>query len=308
MNIQQLEYVIALDDYRHFVTAAESCHVTQPTLTMQLKKLEEELDVLLFDRSKKPLKPTPEGVLFIARARRILKDIHDLYGALNGEKSSLKGKFRLGIIPTLAPHLLPLFLPQFADEFPDTLLTIEEMESELIIKALHENRIDMAIMATPTGERDLHETVLFNEAFVFYGPTDHPLLHKGLLSPEWLDANHILLLSEGHCFRSQALNICKIKVSQPAFNFFYESGSIETIKALVKKGVGYTLVPELAISEVDKAHVMRFKQPEPVREVSLVYHNSFNRPTLIDSIKKAVRDNLPAHITKPREFVKVKWR
>ncbi|GAO31127.1 hydrogen peroxide-inducible genes activator [Geofilum rubicundum] len=308
MNIQQLEYVIALDDFRHFVSAAENCHVTQPTLTMQLKKLEEELDVLLFDRSKKPLKPTPEGVLFIAKARRILKDINDLHGALNGEKNSLKGQFRLGIIPTIAPHLLPLFLPLFAEKFADTRLVIEEMESELIIKALHENRLDLAIMATPAGERDLQETVLFNESFVFYGPAEHPLLDKGLLSPDGLDANHLLLLSEGHCFRSQALNICKTKVSHPVFNFQYESGSIETIKGLVKKGIGYTLIPELAISEGDKAHVRRFEQPEPVREVSIVCHKSFNRPVLIDSIKTAVRNSLPAHITRPREFVKIKWR
>jgi LysR family transcriptional regulator, hydrogen peroxide-inducible genes activator len=308
MNIQQLEYVIALDDHRHFVSAAENCHVTQPTLTMQLKKLEEELDVLLFDRSKKPLKPTPEGELFIARARRILKDINDLHGALNGEKNSMKGQFRLGIIPTIAPHLLPLFLPLFAEKFSDTQLVIEEMESELVIKALHEDRLDLAIMATPAGERDLHETVLFNESFVFYGPADHALLSKGPLLPEWLDANHILLLSEGHCFRRQALNICKTKGSHPVFNFHYESGSIETIKGLVKKGIGYTLIPELAISEADKENVMRFQQPEPVREVSIVTHKSFNRPVLINSIKKAVHDGLPEHITKPREFVKIKWR
>jgi len=308
MNIQQLEYVIALDDYRHFVTAADNCHVTQPTLTMQLKKLEEELGVVLFDRSKKPLKPTGEGEIFISGARRIIREINDLQGALNGEKNSIKGQFRLGIIPTLAPHLLPLFLPQFASDFPDTLLTIEEMESENIIKALHENRLDIAIMATPTEEKDLRESVLFNEAFVFYGPLGHPFIGEGLLSTEVLDANHILLLSEGHCFRSQALNICNIKVNKSAFNFYYESGSIETIKALVNRGVGYTLVPELAIYEGDKDNIMRFKNPEPVREVSIVYHKSFNRPYLIESIKGVVRDNLPEYINKPREVVRVKWR
>lgn len=122
MNIQQLEYVIALDEYRHFVTAANHCNVTQPTLTMQLRKLEEELDIQLFDRSKKPLKPTPEGEIFIKKSRKILKDIKDLYGILDGEKNSVEGVFRLAIIPTLAPYLLPLFLPKFAAEYRNTQL------------------------------------------------------------------------------------------------------------------------------------------------------------------------------------------
>jgi len=308
MNIQQLEYVVALDEHRHFVSAAESCFVTQPTLTMQLRKLEEELGVQLFDRSRKPLKPTAEGELFIVRARRILREINELHGALNGEKNTLEGEYRLGIIPTLAPHLLPLFLPAFASRFPNTQLRIEEMESEGIIKALQEDRLDLAIMATPSGERDLEEVVLFHEAFVFYGPEGHPLLKEEELSSDLLDVAQVLLLSEGHCFRSQALNLCKSQLSHPAFNFHYESGSIDTLKALVRKGVGYTLVPELALGAADAPHIKRFAQPQPVREVSLVCHRSFNRSLLLEAIKNLVREHLPAHITRPREIVKIKWR
>lgn len=308
MNIQQLEYVVALDEHRHFVAAAESCFVTQPTLTMQLRKLEEELGVQLFDRSRKPLKPTAEGELFVVRARRILREINELHGALNGEKNTLEGEYRLGIIPTLAPHLLPLFLPAFVGRFPNTQLRIEEMESEGIIKALQEDRLDLAIMATPAGERDLDEVVLFNEAFVFYGPEGHPLLNEKELSSDLLDVAQVLLLSEGHCFRSQALNLCKSQLSHPAFNFHYESGSIDTLKALVRKGVGYTLVPELAVGAADAPYVKRFAQPQPVREVSLVCHRSFNRSLLLEAIKDLVREHLPAHITRPREIVKIKWR
>ena len=308
MNIQQLEYVIALDEYRHFVTAANHCNVTQPTLTMQLRKLEEELDIQLFDRSKKPLKPTPEGEIFIKKSRRILKDIKDLYGILDGEKNSVEGVFRLAVIPTLAPYLLPLFLPKFAAEYPDTQLNIEELESELIIKALNEGRLDMAIMATPTGEKDLDETLLFSEAFLFYGPLSHPLLLKATITASDLDAGQLLLLSEGHCFRNQALKLCGNQTDDSPFNFKYESGSIEALKGLVQRNIGYTLVPELSVGEPDIQYVKRFADPQPSREVSLVYHNSFNRPVLVESVKHAIRESLPAHISKPKEFVRIKWR
>lgn len=308
MNIQQLEYVVALDDHRHFVTAAEHCHVTQPTLTMQLKKLEDELGVLLFDRTKKPLKPTPEGELFIAKARSILRDISDLKEGVDDEKNSIKGTFRLGIIPTLAPHLLPLFLARFVVDNPETILHIEEMESEMIIKALREDRLDVAIMATPVEERDLKETLLFHESFLFYAPREHPLLNKKEINSNELDASHLLLLAEGHCFRSQALQICNPTGLVNGFNFFYESGSIETLKNLVKKGVGYTLVPELAVGGEDEDYIRRFVKPEPAREVGLVTHTTFNRTLLIDRLKSSIRETLPSYIDKPKEIVRVKWR
>lgn len=308
MNIQQLEYVVALDEHRHFVTAAEHCHVTQPTLTMQLKKLEEELGLLLFDRSKKPLVPTAEGEQFIAKARQILRDIADLKEGVTEEKNSISGEFRLGIIPTLAPHLLPLFLSKFVADNPETILHIEEMESEMIIKALREDRLDVAIMATPVEERDLKETLLFHEPFLFYAPKEHYLLNYKEVNARDLDASNLLLLAEGHCFRSQALNICNSKKGSNQFNFFYESGSIETLKNLVKKGVGYTLVPELAVGANDDEHIRRFIAPEPAREVGLVTHATFNRTLLIDRLKMAIRETLPAYIDKPKEIVRVKWR
>ncbi|HKL72082.1 MAG TPA: LysR substrate-binding domain-containing protein [Marinilabiliaceae bacterium] len=308
MNIQQLEYVVALDDHRHFVTAAEHCHVTQPTLTMQLKKLEDELGVLLFDRTKKPLRPTSEGEFFVAKARKILRDISSLKEGVDEEKNSIKGEFRLGIIPTLAPHLLPLFLARFVVENPDTILHIDEMESEMIIKALREDRLDVAIMATPVEERDLKETLLFHESFLFYAPKDHLLLNKKVINSDELDASRLLLLAEGHCFRSQALQICNSTGPAKGFNFLYESGSIETLKNLVKKGIGYTLVPELAVGSDDEEHIRRFVKPEPAREVGLVTHTSFNRTLLIDRLKLAIRETLPSYIDKPKEIVRVKWR
>lgn len=308
MNIQQFEYIVALDTHRHFVTAAESCHVTQPTLTMQLQKLEEEVGILLFDRSKKPLSPTPEGKLFIARTRQILRDITGLKEFVTEGIKNINGEFKLGIIPTVAPHLIPLFLDIFIKENPETILRIEEMESEFLIKALKENRIDLAIMATPVDEKDLKETTIYFESFLLYAPENHPLLKNGLVEPAQLESSKILLLSEGHCFRKQALNLC-LKTNESNFHgFHYESGSIETLKSLVKKGIGYTLVPELSVIDTDQPYTRKFKKPEPVREISIVTHRSFNRQLLIDKLKLAIQSSLPTNIVTPKEFVKIKWR
>ncbi len=308
MNIQQLEYVVALDEHRHFVSAAESCNVTQPTLTMQLKKLEEELGILIFDRTKKPIKPTPVGEEFISRARSILRDLAELKRSVTSERSLIEGEFRLAIIPTLAPHLLPLFLGYFTENNPGTTLRITELESELIIKALHSNRIDMAIMATPTEESDLSETLLFYEPFIFYAPLSHLLLKEKKISSELLDASDLLLLSEGHCFRSQALSVCDRKTKDNNPGFHYNSGSIETLKSLVKKGFGYTLIPELSVDKKDAANVRRFYRPEPVREISVVTHISFSRTLIVEKVKEAVRATLPQHIVTPKEHVMIKWR
>lgn len=308
MNIQQLEYIVALDTHRHFVTAAGSCHVTQPTLTMQLQKLEEEVGVLLFDRSKKPLRPTDEGELFITKARKILRDLNELKEIANEGRKSINGEFRLGIIPTVAPHLIPLFLDKFVKENPQTILRIEEMESELLIKSLHNDRIDLAIMATPTDERDLKETTVYFEPFLLYAPQYHALLKNGLVKPGQLDASGLLLLSEGHCFRNQALNLCASGKGNGLHGFHYESGSIETLKSLVKKGIGYTLVPELSINDSDTPFTRRFVKPEPVREISIVTHRSFNRQLLIEILKTVIQSSLPETIVTPKAFVKILWR
>ena len=309
MNIQQLEYVVALDRYRHFVTAAESCHVTQPTLTMQLQKLEEEIGVLIFDRTKKPLRPTPEGELIVVKARQILRDVGDLTDTGNVKKMTIEGEFRLGVIPTVAPYLIPLFLGSFIEENPDTIFRIEEMESENIIKALKEDRLDLAILATPVEEKDLNETVVYFESFLLYAPENHQILQGEYVSAGQLEASKVLLLTEGHCFRNQALNLCSERDDEKnQARFYYEIGSIEALKSLVKRNMGYTLVPELSVSEQDAKYIKRFETPEPVREISIVTHRSFNRQLLIDKLKASIRASLPEGIVTPKEFVKVKWR
>lgn len=310
MNIQQLEYIVALDDHRHFVEAAESCHITQPTLTMQVKKLEDEIGVQIFNRAKKPIEPTPAGEEIIIRARQILREIAELRNFVSNEQKSIEGEFRLGIIPTLAPYLIPRFLPQFVKDNPKTHLHIEEIESEQLLKALHNDRIDLGLMVTPAEERQIREIPLFYEPFLFYAPYDHPYMHNELIDDKSLDPAKVLVLTEGHCFRNQTLDICgKNRQNNNAFGFFYESGSIEALKSMVKKGIGYTLVPELSVDPLtDKPFVRRFAEPEPVREVSIVVHQNFTRELLIEKLKEAILDNLPDNFKKTKSFKKIKWR
>lgn len=310
MNIQQLEYIVALDDHRHFVDAAESCHITQPTLTMQIKKLEDEVGVQIFNRGKKPLKPSPAGEEIIIRARRILREISELRNYVSNEQQNIEGEFRLGIIPTLAPYLIPRFLPQFINENPQTHLRIEELESEQLLKAIHEDRVDIGIMVTPAEEQQIKEIPLFYEPFLFYAPYDHPFMQNEVIEGKQLNPAKVLILSEGHCFRNQTLDICGEKnQNNTAFGFYYESGSIEALKSMVRKGIGYTLVPELSVEKMtDQPFIRRFKEPEPVREVSLVVHQNFSRQLLIEKLNDAVLDNIPETINKTRSFKKIKWR
>ncbi len=309
MNIQQLEYIVALDTHRHFVHAAESCFVTQPTLTMQIKKLEEEMDVQIFNRTKQPIEPTAPGKEIIKRARQILRDIADLRNFAAWEQQSIEGEFRLGIIPTLAPYLIPRFLPQFVKDNPNTQLRIEEIESEKLLKALHNDEIDVGLMVTPAREKQIREIPLFCEPFLFYAPYDHPFMSSKRIVGQQIDPAKVLILTEGHCFRNQTLKICGQKKQTNNFGFFYESGSIEALKAMVRKGIGYTLVPELSVDGTnDLPFVRHFEEPEPVREVSIVVHQNFYRHLLIERLKNAILNNLPDHFSKTRNTRKINWR
>lgn len=310
MTIQQIAYTIALDNHRNFVKAAESCFITQPTLTMQVKKLEDEVGFKIFNRDKKPLEPTILGQKFILKARIIQREINELKALVNEETDSMKGEFRLGIIPTLAPYLLPILLPAFSVQFPETKLIIEESQSEHLIHKLKHGLLDIGILATPLTERYIREIPLFYEPFLVYLDENNPLAAKKLIAPAELEIDKILLLSEGHCFRNQTLNICNQDFNHSNHQFNYQSGSIETIKALVNKGLGYTLVPELSVIQERKENknIKRFKTPEPVREISLIVHTSFARELLIENIRKVLLKHIPESFQKNERFIRVKWR
>lgn len=310
MTLQQLHYVVALDAHRHFVKAAESCFVAQPTLTLQVKKLEQELGLTLFDRSIQPLVPTPMGELFVLRARQILRDVGSLKELVTQEKNDLKGTYRLGVIPTLAPYLLPRFLKDFSDQHPDIQLEIRELTTDNILSGLKTDTLDLGLLVTPTEEAQLREIPLFYEPFWVYASLDESILQNETISPDDLTTDGLWLLQQGHCFRNQVLNLCNEQRLTPSQNrFSFESGSIETLKNMVKSNLGYTLVPELSLQmKEDETFVRRFTDPQPAREVSLVVHSGFTKELLIDRLRESILRHTPEHFKKNERIVRVKWR
>ncbi len=308
MTIQQLEYVVALATHKSFVKAAENCFVTQPTLTMQIQKLENEVGFLIVDRTKKPIQPTTLGYEFIQGAKEILSNISDLKSLINNEKESVNGTFRVGIIPTIAPYLLPLFLPRFIKDYPDTKLIIEELQSNIILEYLKQDRLDFAIISGPVNEAGIEEKKLYSEPFLAYLNDSDPLNKATSLTPEDLDSDALLLLSDGHCFRSQVLNICNSQHIEGE-NFTYKTGSFESIMALVDMDLGFTLIPELLVlKRKTMKNTKRFTKPEPVREITLISHNTFHKPLLLETIQKSILKSIPERFKKKGIVNRVKWR
>lgn len=297
MTLQQLEYVIAVDNYRHFAKAAQACFVTQPTLSMMLQKLEDELDVLIFDRSKQPVVPTETGRAVIEQARKIVKETAELREIVQNQREILRGELRLGIIPTLAPYLLPLFLKSFSEKYPDVRLIISELTTENIIQKLKKDTLDMGIMATPTVDNDLFESPLFQEQFVVYAAKNEEILEKRYLLARDIDVNRLVLLEEGHCMRTQVVNLCELRqTTNQIANVFYESGSIETLKNLIDMHAGVTILPELALRNLSKnqfKNVRFFQNPAPVREISLVTYRAFVKKRLAEALKNEILAQLP---------------
>ncbi|MCC6762611.1 MAG: LysR family transcriptional regulator [Chitinophagaceae bacterium] len=300
MNLQQLEYIVAVDTHRHFVKAADSCFVTQATLSMMIKKLEEELGVKIFDRSKVPVIPTDVGKAIIDQARIVLKEAKQLEQVVQQQKGQLSGDLRMAIIPTLAPFLLPLFLPRFLAQYPQVKLHISEMNTELIIKQLESQQLDAAILATPLKRPTLNEQPLFYEQFVVYASPGSKLMKKKYVLASDIDVNKLWLLEEGHCLRNQALNLCELKKQEhEGFQLDYEAGSIETLKKLVAINEGSTIIPELALQDMPEAEldcIRFFKPPAPVREISLVTYRHFVKERLLDILRQTILESLPSTI------------
>jgi LysR family hydrogen peroxide-inducible transcriptional activator len=302
MTLQQLHYLVALDDHRHFVKAAEACFVTQ--LTMQLRKLEKDLDVELFDRRSQPVRPTEVGARVIAQARVLLREADQLQALVKELHTGISGTFRVGIIPTLAPYLLPLFLPRFATEHPDIRLVIDERKTSRILKSLRRGELDLGILVTPVDAGEFEEVPLLQEPFLAYLPEGHALWRRKKLDLIDLQEQSMWVLGEGHCFREQALSLCDRPSSAGHENVLYESGSIETLKQLVRNGSGMTLVPELSVEPGDP-HVRRFVAPEPVRQVSLVVRRPFVRRKLLEEMARCIRKALPINGTAKRRVVQL---
>jgi LysR family hydrogen peroxide-inducible transcriptional activator len=291
MTITQLSYVLAVAEQQNFTKAAQKCFVTQPTLSMQIQKLEDELDILIFDRSKKPIELTEVGRKIVTQARNIVNESYRIKDIVDQQKGFIGGEFKLGIIPTVMPTLLPMFLKAFIKKYPKVKLKIEEHTTEEIISRINDGHLDAAIAATPLENETIKERVLFFEPFVGYIPNNHRLHDKKKINIEDLELNDMLLLEDGHCFREGVINLCKAFKNHTDDNFQLESGSIETLIKLSNEGLGMTLLPylhTLDINPAKKDNLHYFNEPTPAREVSIIYHKSELKMQIIEAIQSVI--------------------
>ena len=291
MTITQLQYVLAVAEHKNFTLAAEKCFVTQPTLSMQIQKIEEELNILIFDRSKKPIQLTAIGQKIVEQAKNIVNEAGKIKDIVEFQKGFIGGEFRIGIIPTIMPTLLPMFLNNFIKKYPKIKLIIEELNTNEIITRLKNGHLDAAIAATPLKDEKIKEIVLYYEPFVAYVPENNIISQKTEIEISDLNLDEILLLQDGHCFRDGILNLCKNQQMSGKNSFQIESGSFETLIKLADEGLGTTLLPylhTLNLNEKDKLKLRQFKEPKPAREVSLIYPKSELKIHIIDALRNTI--------------------
>jgi LysR family hydrogen peroxide-inducible transcriptional activator len=297
MNFQQLEYIIAVDSQRHFAKAAEISFVTQATLSMMIKKLEDELGIKIFDRTKQPVTPTREGEEIIKRAKQIIAEVTRLKDFSKEVKGEITGELHLGVIPTLAPYLLPLFLRSFIRKYPQLKIFIKEMITEEVILRIKNGELDMGLVATPLNESFILEHPLFYEEFFVYSSGKENLPNRKYLLPKQIDFKRLWLLEEGHCLRNQVLNFCELKKEETDVeNLHYEAGSIETLINLVDRYQGVTIIPHLALLTLrapQKKNIREFANPKPVREISIVVGKNFARVKLLERLKAEIISKIP---------------
>ena len=291
MTITQLQYVLAVAEYKNFTLAAQKCFVTQPTLSMQIQKVEEELNVKLFDRSKKPIKLTDIGLKIVNQAKNIVIEADRIIDIVQQEKGFIGGEFRLGIIPTIMPTLLPMFLKNFINKYPKIKLIIEEFNTDELIFKLNNGHLDAAIAATPLNEPKIKEIVLYFEPFVAYVPQNNSNLNKKEILVDDLNLNELLLLQDGNCFRESVLNLCKNNTVNDLNHFQIQSGSFETLIKLADEGLGVTLLPylhTLNLNDADKVKLRNFAEPKPAREVSLIYPKTELKIHIIEALRNTI--------------------
>lgn len=295
-----MEYIVALDKYRHFVRAAESCGVSQSTLSTLLKKLEDELDTIIFDRDSHPLKPTAAGEKVIAQASVILFNVNQLREMTLSERQQSGGDVSIAFIPTVAPYIIPRLFKQLNVDSPDIHPRIFELQTSEILAKLSRAEIDMAVMATPLEKRNLLEIPLYYEKLAVYVSPEEPLSKLKEVCSHEIPSAHLWLLKDGHCLRNQVLNLCD-KIS--GYKAIFEAGSIDTLVKIVDENGGYTIIPELHIdllSERQRKNIRPLVNPEPVREISLVIRNDFVRERMLNEVASAVRKIIPEHMIDTR--------
>lgn len=300
MTLTQLEYILAVDTCRHFGQASEQCFVTQPTLSMQIQKLEDDLGVKIFDRTKQPVIPTEIGSAIIAQARVVLREAAAIQQLIDDQKGTMTGELRIGIIPTLAPYLLPQLFRLMRRKYPQLNLIVREIITEEILHELKNNRLDCGLVVTPLNDPAIKEDVLFYEELFVYVSRKNALYNKKYVLAADINPNELWLLEEGHCFRSQVLNLCELQ-KHTDVHFRYETGNLETLKRMVDNSDGITILPELAIKEFNKRQmelVRRLQSPSPAREVSLVTHRDHVKLKHLKTLKEEILELIPKSMQK----------
>lgn len=300
MTIVQIEYLLAIYRQKSFSKAAEKCFVTQPTLSMQIQNLESELEMVLFDRSKKPIQPTDNGLVIIEQAERILMEVERMKDIQMNLKDDISGELRLGIIPTVSPYLLPLFVTGFTNKYPKIHLRMEEMITSEIIESVKKDELDIGIVATPLKEKGIFEIPVYNELMLVYASPKSTIYTQKLIDPNELDMDEIWLLNEGHCFRSQILQLCQTyKKKEEDHSFSFESGSIDTLIRMVDVHGGFTLIPELILPYLRKdqlKNIRPFIDPLPGREISIITRRLSLKEKQIEVLKEEILKGVTKHL------------
>lgn len=301
MTLTQLNYIIAVDRCRNFAQAAKECFVTQPTLSMQIQKLEDYLQIIVFDRSKTPVEPTPMGKKVLEYARKVMTNAQQLEELSKSLRGEVKGEFILSVIPTLAPYILPLFVQKFVQEYPEVELKIYENQTDEIIRLLKDGKIDGAILAAPLEVKELVEEHLFYEPFKIFLSPEHALLKKKNVDEKELNLGEAWLLKEGHCLRAQALQLCQVKKTADNKHLFFEAGSLETLINMVKSSQGFTVLPYLAtmnLSDKDVKLLKDFKNAVPVRDICFVTGPHSMKKSVEKALIKVIAKNIPKELKK----------
>ncbi len=299
MTLTQLGYIVAVDKFKNFGQAATSCHVTQPTLSMQIQKLEDEIGLLLFDRSEQPIKTTKAGEHLIQQAKVVLREASKFDELVIEEKDETRGEIRLGVIPTLAPYLIPLFIKDFIKQNPNLRIVIEELQTSQILQKLDDSELDLALLVTPIDHAGLKSEPLFYEPFYAYVSEKSPLNKLAKVDQKDLNSSDLWLLTDGHCFREQSLLLCKNrkKTSDLNKNLLFESGSLETLKRMIDQESGFTLLPYLATTDMKVSKRLKeFSTPVPSREVSLIYSQFFRKEKIKNNLIDTIQKHLPEGI------------
>jgi LysR family transcriptional regulator, hydrogen peroxide-inducible genes activator len=303
VNLSDLRYLVAVADHRHFGRAAEACFVSQPTLSTQIKKLEKELGVELFERQPRQVLLTAAGERVLEHARRAVDEADAVREVARLAHDPESGSLRMGVFPTLGPYLLPHLVPALHRRFPQLELLLVEEKTEVVLERLHDGHLDVGLLALPVDHDHLHEEPLFEEDFVLAVPADHPLARsKKRLDLSVLDGQELLLLEEGHCLRAQALSVCRLHGAGERAGF--RATSLETLRQMVAGGVGITLLPALAVHEpvpvYDGVRLLRFAAPAPSRRVAMFWRTTSSFGEFLPTLAEVIRDTaatLPVKVT-----------